>query len=79
MIFAVQGETDKVWPEVWTKIGKSAQEREKQEWANEKPKLNNARQLRGIHFIGPEDKDHKETIKNARRKLEVPMDAAMAL
>ena len=27
-----------VWPKVWTKIGKAAQNREKQEWAEEKPK-----------------------------------------
>ena len=34
---------DHVWPEAWTKIGKAAQKREKQEWANEKPELDNAR------------------------------------
>ena len=34
-----------VWPEVWTKIGKTAQNREKQEWKNEKPKLDNARRF----------------------------------
>ena len=28
--------TDYVWPEVWTKIGKAAQNRKKQEWAKEK-------------------------------------------
>ena len=68
---------DDLWPEVWTKTGKSAQKREKQEWANEKPKLENARRLRGIYFIDPDDGEHKETIKNAMRKLEVHMDAAM--
>ena len=26
-----------------------------------------------FHFIGPEDKEFKETIKNARKKLETPM------
>ena len=31
-----------VWPGVWTQIGKAAQQREKQEWAIEKPKLDNA-------------------------------------
>ena len=41
---------DHVWPEVWTKIGKAAQNREKQEWAKEKPKLDNAGRLRGIYF-----------------------------
>ena len=51
--------------------------RQKQEWAIEKPELDNARRLRGIYFIDPEDGECKETVKNARRKLEVPMDAAM--
>ena len=46
---------ENVWPEVWTKIGKAAQKREKQEWAIEKPKLDNAWRLRGIYFIDPED------------------------
>ena len=68
---------DHLWLYLWTKFGKAAQKREKQEWANEKPKLDNARRLRGICFIDPEDGEYKETIKNARRKLEVPMDAAM--
>ena len=46
---------ENVWPEVWTKIGKAAQKREKQEWAIEKPKLDNAWRLRGIYFIDRED------------------------
>ena len=68
---------DHVWPEVWTKIGKATQNREKQEWTNEKPKLDNARRLRGIHFIDPDDTEYKEILKNARRKLERPMVPAM--
>ena len=32
---------------------------------------------KGIHFIDPEDKEFKETIKNARKKLEMPMAPAM--
>ena len=58
-----------VWPEVWTKIGKAAQKREKQEWANEKPKLDNARRLRGICFIDPDDDDYKDTIKKREKKV----------
>ena len=46
---------DYVWPEVWTKIGKAAQNREKQEWSREKPKLDDARKLRGIYFIDPDN------------------------
>ena len=44
--------------------------KERQKWSHEKPKLDNARKLRGIYFIDPEDKEFKETIKNARKKLE---------
>ena len=58
---------DYVWPEVRTKIGKAAQNREKQEWAKEKPKLGNARKLRGIYFIDPDDKEYSKFIKNARK------------
>ena len=46
---------DHVWPQIWTKIGKAAQNREKREWAKEKPKLDNARRLRGMYFIDPDD------------------------
>ena len=60
---------DHLWPELWTKLARNAKLREKQKWAIEKPKLDNARRLRGIYFIDPEDKEFKETIKNARKKL----------
>ena len=46
---------------------KNAKPREKQKWAIEKPKLDNARRLRRIYFIDPEDMEFKETIKNARK------------
>ena len=62
---------------LWTQITKAAQKREKQEWANEKPKLDSARKMRGVYFNDPEDEEFKETVKNARTKLEVPMEAAM--
>ena len=42
----------------------------------EKPKLDNARRLRGIFFVEPEDGEFKDIMKNARRKLEIPMPAA---
>ena len=51
--------------------------KEKQKCAVEKPKLDNARRLRGISFIDPDDEEFKDIMKNARRKLEVPMSAAM--
>ena len=69
---------DHVCPEVWTKNCKAAQNREKQEWKNEEPKLDNARRLRGNYFTDPDDQDHKETLKNARIKLEGPMAATLS-
>ena len=33
--------------------------------------------LRGIYIIDPEDKEFKETIKNARKKLDTPMAPAV--
>ena len=58
-------------------MGRNAKLKEKHEWSNEQPELHNARRLRGIYFIDPEDKQFKETIKNARKKLETPMAPAM--
>ena len=49
---------DSVWPEVWTKIGKAAQNREKQGWAKEKLNLDNARKLRGSYFTDQDDKEY---------------------
>ena len=58
-------------------MGKHAKLKEKEKWSNEKLHLGNARKLRGIYFIDPEDKEFKETIKNARKKLEAPMAPVM--
>ena len=44
-------------------MGKAAQNRERLEWAKEKPKLDNARRLRGIYFIDPDDKQYAEIRK----------------
>ena len=68
---------DHIWPEAWSRIGKAAQKRVKQEWALEQPKLENARSLRRIYSIDPSDEEFKVIVKNARRKLETPMAAAM--
>ena len=68
---------DHMWPDAWTRIGKAAQRREKQEWAIEKPKLEHARDLRGICSIDPSDEEYKDIIKRARRKLETSKAAAM--
>ena len=55
----------------------AAKSKAKQKSAIEKPKLDNARQLRGIFFIEPNDEEFKNTMKDARKKLEIPMPAAM--
>ena len=68
---------DYLWPELWKSMGKHAKLKEKQKWSNEKFHLENARKLRGIYFIDPEDKEFKETIKNARKKLETSVALAM--
>ena len=68
---------DHLWPELWIKLGRNAKLKERQKWSHEKTKLDNAGRLRGIYFIDPEDKEFKETIKNARKKLETPMAPAM--
>ena len=68
---------DHLWPELWTKIVRNAKLKERQKWSDEKPKLDNARRLRGIYFIDPEEKEFKETSKNARKKLETPMAPSM--
>ena len=66
-----------LWPELWKSMGKHARLKEKQKWSEEKLHLENARKLRGIFFIDPEDKEFKETIKKARKKLETSVALAM--
>ena len=68
---------DHLWPELWEKMGQNAKLKEKQKWSHEKLHLDNARKLRGVYFIDPEDKEFKETIKNALKKLETPVALAM--
>ena len=58
-------------------MGKNANLKEKQKWSNDKVHLESTRKLRGIHFIDPEDKEFKETTKNARKKLETSVAPAM--
>ena len=63
---------DNVWPDMWMHMSDAAKKKAKQKWAIEKPKLDNAKGLRGIFF-----KELRHIIKNARRKLEIPMPASM--
>ena len=68
---------DHLWPELWKSMGKHAKLKEKQKWSEEKLHLENVRKLRGIYFIDPEDTEFKETIKNARKKVETSVAPAM--
>ena len=58
---------ENLWPDVRSKMEKATKKKEKHEWVNEKPKLDNARyaaqRLRGLYFIDPEDGEYKQTIK----------------
>ena len=64
------------WPFVARNLEKYVKEL-KTNWTGEKPQLENARRMRGIYFIDLEDKEFKEIIMNALRKLEVPTAPAM--
>ena len=68
---------DTVWPEIWKDMSDASKRKEKQKWAIEKPKLDNAKKLRGIYVIDPDDGEFHDIMKNARRKLGIPMPAAM--
>ena len=68
---------DRLWPEIWNDMSHASKRKEKPKWAIEKPKLDTARKLRGIYLIDLDDEEFKEIRKNARRKLEVPVPAAM--
>ena len=48
---------DNVWPDMWKRMSDAAKSKAKQKWAIEKPKLDNARQSRGIFFIEPNDEE----------------------
>ena len=61
-----------LWPETGSGVSKAAQRLEKQHWAIEKPKLDNARKLRGI-FHG-EQRHHE---KNDCKKLDSLEESAM--
>ena len=67
---------DHLRPELWEKLGRNVKLKVKYRRAIAKPKLDNARKLRGF-FLDPDDKELKETIKNARKILETPMAPVM--
>ena len=50
---------DRVWPEVWPNLSKASKRRAKQEWTNERPKLENTHRMRGIYLVDLEDKEYE--------------------
>ena len=74
--FQTTSRPDLKWPDAWTRFGKAAQRREKQECAVEKPELEYARNSRRIYSIDSGDENYEDFIKNARRKLEKPTATA---
>ena len=54
-----------LWPEIWKDMYDASKRKEKQQWAIEKPRLDNAGKLRGIDFIDPAD-DFKDIMKKTR-------------
>ena len=58
-------------------LDNNGKECKKPKWSSEEVRQENARKLRGIYFIDPEDKEFKETIENARKKLEPTIAPAM--
>ena len=68
---------DNIWPDMWKHVSDAANRKEKRNWIIEKPTLDDARQLHGIFFIEPDDEELRHAIRNALRKLEIPMPAAM--
>ena len=59
--------SDNLWPEIWKDVAEAAQRKEKQKWAIEKPKLDNARRLRGICFIDPDDTEYSENYRKCKK------------
>ena len=57
---------DTSWPEIWKDVSDASKRKEKQKWATKKPKLDNARRLRGIYFIDPVDEEFNDIMKNRK-------------
>ena len=69
---------DNVWPDMWKQMSDASKRKATQRWAIEKPKLDNARQLRGTFLIEPNDEEFKLTMNAARRKLDVPREIELS-
>ena len=60
--------TDTLWPEIRKDKSEASKFKEKQKWAIEKPKLDNARRLRGVYFIAPADDEFKDIMKKKKKR-----------
>ena len=56
-------------PEIWSGMSNAAQKKEKEEWTMEKLKVDNARRLRGIYFIDPEDGEREKKPSKTRGQV----------
>ena len=61
---------DDVWPDLWKHMSDAAKKKAKQKWATEKPKLDNARRLRGIFFFELDEEEFKRIMQAARRNVD---------
>ena len=68
---------DHLWTELWKSIGKHAKLKENKSGPRKGFTLKTLENCVGIYFIDLEDTDFKETIKNARKKLETSVASAM--
>ena len=67
---------DTLWPEIWKKMSDASKRKEKQKWVIENRSTTMPKKLGGIYFIDKDDEEFKNIMKNARKKLKVPMPAA---
>ena len=63
---------DTVWPEIWKDMSDASKRKEEQKWAMEKPKLDNARRLRGIYFIERDRERQPKTTHVVRNVRQLP-------
>ena len=67
---------DHLWPELWGKMGKNAKLKEKQKWSHENV-ISITHENCEESISSTRKKEFKETIKNARKKLETSVAPAM--
>ena len=68
---------DHAWPEIWSSVCRKLLNERKSSNGLSTNRSSKMRESCGINFTDPNDKELKETIQNAMKKLEIPMEAAM--